>query len=152
MPFALFLWGRRELAGIALGKRAEETHGSLVDRVVDKMSFLHPQSAQGAATGLHVLAFAELYLLEMEKIEKFCGLGSCACDAGGKGEPPGSIRVVPAAPSPAAWAVSPCPHTTRLCVLLPPSTESPLHLGASPGKKGSSTLSEAKGLEYREGQ
>lgn len=83
---------------------------------------------------------------------KFCGLGGCACDAGGKGEPPGSVRFVPAAPSPAARVASPCPLTTRLCVPLPRRTESPLRLGASPGKKGSSALSEAKGLEYTEGQ
>lgn len=42
--------------------------------------------------------------------------------------------------------------TRSLCVLLPshPSTESPLHLGASPRKKGSSVLPAAKGLEYTE--
>jgi len=42
--------------------------------------------------------------------------------------------------------------TRSLCVLLPSrtSTESPLHLGASPRKKGSSALPAAKGLEYTE--
>lgn len=43
------------------------------------------------------------------------------------------------------------PLTRRLCVLLP-GAHSPLHLGAWPGKKGSSAHPRAKGLQYREGQ
>lgn len=125
----------RELAGVGLGKRTKETRGSLADRV-DRWVSSSILSAQGFVTRLHILASVRLYLLETEEIKKFCDVGGCACGAGGKGEPPGSIRLVPAAPSPAAWVASLCPLTTRLCACCFPEVQRvPSTLERLPGRR-----------------
>lgn len=119
--------GRRELVGAALARGLAPSAGRWVCSSLGAPEVLLPGST------------SRLLSARKGKMEKLHGLGA-PFGARGKGEPPAQLPVPPL----------PAPHKPPLCTASR-GTESPLHLGAWPGKKGSSALPGAKGLEYREG-